>query len=226
MDFLLNDQRCLQVACECQGDNPQDPLGKFQALRRLYENCEIEGATFVFCNTRRTAESIYKLLKDDGFEPLLIIGGGGKGVDADRQRAERQANFKLFKEDTRYNVCIATDGTMGKGVDVPRANMVINYDLPRFHDPNIPRDRQNADLAAYCQRQGRATRGEATGVCVNLVDSTDAKELERMTQIQNGCQTPHRPQPGFEPHTFPMKDPQTQQAVDVIGKWCFQSKPD
>jgi len=69
------------------------------------------------------------------------------------------AKYKAFK-DFQARIMVATD-VFGRGIDIERVNIVINYDLPESTD-------------AYLHRVGRAGRFGTKGLAISFVtDSTE-----------------------------------------------------
>lgn len=81
--------------------------------------------------------------------------------------AERIQTFKLFKN-CEKRVMVATD-LFGRGIDIERINIVINYDAPS--DPNT-----------YLHRVGRAGRFGTKGLAITFVH--DDKDMGVINEIQ------------------------------------------
>jgi len=104
----------------------------------------------VFVRSKRRAEQLNKLLTDCNFPSSAING--------EMKQEERIAVYKRFKEfGTR--IMVATD-IFGRGIDIERVNVVINYDMP-----------ENADT--YLHRVGRAGRFGTKGLAISFVSSSD-----------------------------------------------------
>jgi ATP-dependent RNA helicase UAP56/SUB2 len=69
------------------------------------------------------------------------------------------ANYKAFK-DFQHRIMVSTD-LFGRGIDIERVNIVINYDLPDTSD-------------SYLHRVGRAGRFGTKGLAISFV--TESKE--------------------------------------------------
>lgn len=65
---------------------------------------------------------------------------------------------------------VATD-LFGRGIDIEKVNIVINYDMPDGSDP-------------YLHRVGRAGRFGTKGLTVSFVNEEDKSEAENLDQIQ------------------------------------------
>lgn len=68
---------------------------------------------------------------------------------------KRYTEFKDFNK----RICVATD-VFGRGIDVERINLAINYDMP-----------QDAD--SYLHRVGRAGRFGTKGLSISFISNED-----------------------------------------------------
>lgn len=80
----------------------------------------------------------------------------------------RTKRFKLFKEFKR-RILVATD-IFGRGIDIERINIVINYDMADSSD-------------SYLHRVGRAGRFGTKGLTVSFVSSDNDKKV--LSEIQS-----------------------------------------
>lgn len=80
------------------------------------------------------------------------------------------SSIKRYKEFKEFNkrICVATD-VFGRGIDIERINLAINYDLP-------------SDADSYLHRVGRAGRFGTKGLSISFV-STD-QDLEVLKAIE------------------------------------------
>lgn len=70
--------------------------------------------------------------------------------------------YKEFKEFNK-RICVATD-VFGRGIDIERINLAINYDMP-------------GDADSYLHRVGRAGRFGTKGLAISFVSSDDDKKV-------------------------------------------------
>ena len=70
--------------------------------------------------------------------------------------------YKEFKEFNK-RICVATD-VFGRGIDIERINLAINYDMP-------------ADADSYLHRVGRAGRFGTKGLAISFVSQDADKEV-------------------------------------------------
>jgi ATP-dependent RNA helicase UAP56/SUB2 len=84
-------------------------------------------------------------------------------------------SIKRYKEFKEFNkrICVATD-VFGRGIDIERINLAINYDLP-------------ADADSYLHRVGRAGRFGTKGLSISFVSSEDdekvLKDIEKRFEV-------------------------------------------
>ncbi|CAF0817626.1 unnamed protein product [Brachionus calyciflorus] len=91
----------------------------------------------IFCNMKRTCDTIENFLGENGFHAASIHG--------DKTQAARDAAIHNFKTCTKF-ILIATD-VASRGLDVENVKLVINYDFPKA-------------IEDYVYRIGRTTRGK------------------------------------------------------------------
>jgi len=110
----------------------------------------------IFVKSRQRAYQLDKLLRACAFPSMVIHAG--------MRQEERLARFKKFK-DYKCRILVSTN-LFGRGVDIERVNIVINYDMA-----------QNSD--EYLHRVGRAGRFGTKGLSISFVsNSDDARVLE------------------------------------------------
>ena len=84
-------------------------------------------------------------------------------------------SIKRYKEFKEFNkrICVATD-VFGRGIDIERINLAINYDLP-------------GDADSYLHRVGRAGRFGTKGLSISFVSSEDdqnvLKQIEKRFEV-------------------------------------------
>lgn len=85
------------------------------------------------------------------------------------------SSIKRYKEFKEFNkrICVATD-VFGRGIDIERINLAINYDLP-------------AEADSYLHRVGRAGRFGTKGLSISFVsneeDANVLKEIEKRFEV-------------------------------------------
>lgn len=114
----------------------------------------------IFVKSVSRANELNKLLVECNFPSICIHSG--------MPQEERIARYKSFKE-FQKRIMIATD-IFGRGIDIERVNIVVNYDMP-----------DNADQ--YLHRVGRAGRFGTKGLAISFVST--ASDSEILNQVQD-----------------------------------------
>ncbi|MDR2855062.1 MAG: DEAD/DEAH box helicase [Methanomicrobiales archaeon] len=112
----------------------------------------------VFTNTRKMADVISTMLKDNGYK--------AEGLHGDMTQRERDRVMGSFRVGT-LTILVATD-VAARGIDVDDVDIVFNYDLPQ-------------DTEYYVHRIGRTARIGKTGRSISFVTPS---ERRRMREIQ------------------------------------------
>jgi ATP-dependent RNA helicase UAP56/SUB2 len=99
-------------------------------------------------------------------------------IHSGMKQDERIERFKEFK-DFKKRILVTTD-LFGRGIDIERVNIVINYDYPD-------------DTDQYLHRVGRAGRFGTKGLAISFVSTPqDEGELQKV-QERFACQVPELP---------------------------------
>merc|ERR1712238_50388 len=110
----------------------------------------------IFVKSVQRAIALDKLLVECNFPSIAI--------HSNLEQKERIIRYKQFKE-FQKRIMVSTD-LFGRGIDIERVNIVINYDMPEDSD-------------SYLHRVGRAGRFGTKGLAITFVsDDKDAKTLE------------------------------------------------
>lgn len=114
----------------------------------------------IFVKSVQRANELNKLLCDCNFPSICIHGA--------MKQEERIAKYKSFK-DFQKRIMVATD-VFGRGIDIERVNIVINYDMPDGPD-------------TYLHRVGRAGRFGTKGLAITFVaNQEDADTLNKVQE--------------------------------------------
>merc|ERR1711957_1076273 len=114
----------------------------------------------IFVKSVQRAVALDKLLVECSF-PSIAIHSGLK----QEERIERYKQFKDFQK----RIMVSTD-LFGRGIDIERVNIVINYDMP-------------GDSDSYLHRVGRAGRFGTKGLAVTFTgDDEDAEVLKKVQE--------------------------------------------
>jgi len=130
---------------------------KNRKLVDLLDNLEFNQLV-VFVNKVVRAIELNKLLVEGNFPSICI--------HSDMSQEDRIDRYKKFK-DFKARIMVATN-IFGRGIDIARVNVVINYDMPESTE-------------TYLHRVGRAGRFGTKGLAISFVSSqTDADQLNKV----------------------------------------------
>jgi len=113
----------------------------------------------IFVKSVQRAIALDKLLVDCNFPSIAIHSG--------LSQEDRIARYKQFKE-FQKRIMVSTD-LFGRGIDIERVNIVINYDMPDDSD-------------SYLHRVGRAGRFGTKGLALTFVGSEEDTEVLKKVQ--------------------------------------------
>jgi len=114
-------------------------------------------------------------------------------IHGDRQQSERETALRLFHNGTTP-ILIATD-VVARGIDIPRVDVVINYDAPQQIDDYVHRYDISCIVVVifiFSSRIGRTGRIGHRGVSMTFVDPNyDIAMAEKyVQQVKRAKQTP------------------------------------
>eukprot|EP00927_Polykrikos_kofoidii_P037329 TRINITY_DN3146_c0_g1_i1.p1 TRINITY_DN3146_c0_g1~~TRINITY_DN3146_c0_g1_i1.p1 ORF type:complete len:473 (-),score=96.89 TRINITY_DN3146_c0_g1_i1:89-1426(-) len=113
----------------------------------------------IFVKSVQRAIALDKLLVECSFPSIAIHSG--------LNQDDRIARYKQFKE-FQKRIMVSTD-LFGRGIDIERVNIVINYDMPDDSD-------------SYLHRVGRAGRFGTKGLAVTFVSSDEDSAVLKKVQ--------------------------------------------
>merc|ERR1712172_130922 len=113
----------------------------------------------IFVKSVQRAIQLDKLLVECSFPSIAIHSG--------LKQDERIARYKQFK-DFQKRIMVSTD-LFGRGIDIERVNIVINYDMPDEGD-------------AYLHRVGRAGRFGTKGLALSFVATEEDEAVLKKVQ--------------------------------------------
>merc|ERR1712113_407574 len=113
----------------------------------------------IFVKSVQRAVALDKLLVECNFPSIAIHSG--------LSQEERINRYKQFKE-FQKRIMVSTD-LFGRGIDIERVNIVINYDMPDESD-------------AYLHRVGRAGRFGTKGLAITFVSADGDAEVLKQVQ--------------------------------------------
>lgn len=94
----------------------------------LHRDLNREGKLVVFSESRETTDYLTKRLSIAGFNRVLTIDASNRNARRDDIRANFDANFTGKRRDD-FDLIIATE-VLAEGVNLHRANIIVNYDTP------------------------------------------------------------------------------------------------
>jgi ATP-dependent RNA helicase UAP56/SUB2 len=113
----------------------------------------------IFVKSVQRAVALDKLLVECSFPSIAIHSG--------LSQEDRIARYKQFKE-FQKRIMVSTD-LFGRGIDIERVNIVINYDMP-------------GDSDSYLHRVGRAGRFGTKGLAITFVTSDEDADVLKKVQ--------------------------------------------
>lgn len=134
------------------------PQRRFAVLCEVYKSISI-GQSIIFVQTQQTAEFVGQQLVDNGFTVSVIHGGFSP--------EERDTILDRFRLG-RTRVLVSTN-VLARGIDVLQVSLVVNYDVPLSRDGT-------PEPETYLHRIGRTARYGRSGIAVNLIGDSQAKE--------------------------------------------------
>lgn len=147
-----------KISQKCYGVGRND---KLSTLLKILKEQNVARA-IIFCNTKRWAETLGRLLYKKGVRSLLIHSGLSQN--------QRNRTIDDFKKGVS-KLLIATD-VVSRGLHIEEVSHVINYDLPRN-----PKD--------YVHRIGRTGRAGKSGQAITLVTQPEEPLLRNIEREIN-----------------------------------------
>ncbi|HVS21988.1 MAG TPA: RecQ family ATP-dependent DNA helicase, partial [Pyrinomonadaceae bacterium] len=133
-------------------------LPKNNSYRQLLEFAKTRpgDSGIVYCQSRRSAESLAERLNEDGIEAKPYHAG----LDA----KTRATNQELFLRDEVRVICATI--AFGMGINKPNVRFVVHYDMPK-------------NVEGYYQETGRAGRDGLPSECLLLFSAGDAVKYSK-----------------------------------------------
>lgn len=117
----------------------------------------------IFVNKFQRSEMLTKVLKEQGMFCICTHG--------QLEQSERIQRFEGFKNN-QYRILVSTD-LMGRGIDVERVDIVINFDMPD-------------SCETYLHRVGRSGRFGTKGMAISFISTGDDKKILEKVQEKYG----------------------------------------
>ncbi|KAF2839793.1 ATP-dependent RNA helicase [Patellaria atrata CBS 101060] len=151
---------------------------KNRKLNDLLDTLEFN-QVIIFVKSTIRATELDKLLRECNFPSIAVHSGVSQ-----EERIRRYTEFKEFNK----RICVATD-VFGRGIDIERINLAINYDLP-------------ADADSYLHRVGRAGRFGTKGLSISFVSSEQDQEVLKQIEGRFEVAMPEFPAEGIAPDSY------------------------
>jgi len=142
---------------------------KNRKLNDLLDSLEFN-QVIIFVKSVQRSQALDRLLSECNFPSICIHAGLEQ-----HERITRYQQFKNFEK----RIMVATD-LFGRGIDIERVNIVINYDMPDSTD-------------TYLHRVGRAGRFGTKGLSITFVSSQEDSELLNSVQSRFEVSIPEMP---------------------------------
>ncbi|EPQ61131.1 P-loop containing nucleoside triphosphate hydrolase protein [Gloeophyllum trabeum ATCC 11539] len=146
-----------------------EEVQKNRKLNELLDTLEFNQVVIFVKSVARCIE-LDKLLVSCNFPSISIHSGL-----AQEERINRYTSFKAFEK----RILVATD-IFGRGIDVERVNIVINYDCP-------------PDADSYLHRVGRAGRFGTKGLAITFLSSEADQQVMAAVQSRFEVAVPELP---------------------------------
>jgi len=149
-DYLHNPKQFLLDADDLSGEGIDQSFlvikdrDKFKYLLDFIK--KTRGQSVVFCSTKYRTRDVAKFLHQEKYNAVAIEG--------DMSQSRREQSMGKFRSG-KADILVATD-VASRGIDVPKVELVVNYDVP------------NQEMA-YFHRIGRTARAGAEGKAITFV---------------------------------------------------------
>ncbi|MDG1733164.1 MAG: DEAD/DEAH box helicase [Thalassotalea sp.] len=135
-------------------------INKNTAIERIVETFDYE-AMIIFVRTRNDTITISEQIERLGY-PCAALNG-------DLNQAQRERTVEQLKNG-KISIVVATD-VVARGLDIPRLDLVLNYDIPGDHE-------------SYVHRIGRTGRAGREGTAITFIrprEMYNIRHYERLT---------------------------------------------
>ena len=135
---------------------------KIKKLIQLLDDLDFN-QVIIFVKTQEYAKKLNEIIRDTGFPSAACYSS--MPIE---DRLKIYNEFKNFK----YRILVSTD-LFGRGIDIEKINVVINYNMPR---PN--------ESDQYLHRVGRAGRFGTKGLAISFISTADDQKVLDDVQAQ------------------------------------------
>jgi len=110
-------------------DPKLDEFKKYLKTTLLDKSINKEEKLVVFSESKETTAYLSDELKKSGFDKILVVDSKTRKDRFPAVKANFDANIPLTDQKDDYNIVISTE-VLAEGVNMHRANMIVNYDTP------------------------------------------------------------------------------------------------
>jgi ATP-dependent RNA helicase UAP56/SUB2 len=149
---------------------------KNRKLFDLLDNIDFN-QVIIFVRSQSRAEALAKILNSSHFPSSFIHG-----------RMRQEDRLQKFEEFKNYGkrILVSTD-LMGRGIDINKVNVVINYDLPPLdkndeYSDSATNSACDRAVDQYLHRVGRAGRFGTKGLAITFISSPEDASLANKVQ--------------------------------------------
>lgn len=133
LDGIAHDQEILkELVAQWEKINYDPKLDEFTAkLNKEFFKSEINdnGKLIVFSESRETTEYLKPLLEKNTGKRILCVHSGNQKELSEDISLNFDANVELTRQKNDYDIILTTE-VLAEGVNLHRANIVVNYDIP------------------------------------------------------------------------------------------------
>merc|ERR1719213_272838 len=108
----------------------------------------------IFTNKQEYAKKLNQIIQSEKFPSIACFSS--------MSMPERLKVYNQFKEG-KYRIMVTTD-LLGRGIDIEKINIVINYDMPTESDQ-------------YLHRVGRAGRYGTKGLAISFITTPEDQKV-------------------------------------------------
>ncbi len=174
---LKNDYKLISSLYDRWAKNSEDP--KFDKFKEdllpvlMNKETNTSGKLVIFSEAIDTVKSLERVVKNKGLKPLLITAANRDEMEQ-TIKANFDANYDGEQKDD-YNVIITTD-VLAEGVNLHRANVILNYDTPW-------------NSTKLMQRIGRVNRIGSKEPCVYVYNFMPSAQGDAQIQLVRKAHT-------------------------------------
>jgi len=110
-------------------DPKLDIFKKYLKNKLLSPKINKDGKLVVFSESQETTDYLFKELKKNGFDRMLVVSSKDRKDKFSLIRENFDANITTKEQKDDYNIVISTE-VLAEGVNMHRANVIVNYDTP------------------------------------------------------------------------------------------------